>query len=97
MNNIGIIYSIIAFLIILAIIRTYVGVKKLIKDNEDLWKKLLDERKKSFYYKKQIEVMNIFYKEIDLITKENHYNSVKNLENKLRSTLEDLPRRLPKQ
>lgn len=97
MNNIGIIYSIIAFLIILAIIRTYVGVKKLIKDNEDLWKKLLDERKKSFYYKKQIEVMNIFYKEIDLITKENHYNSVKNLENKLRSTLEDLPGRLPKQ
>ena len=63
---------------------------KVVKDNESLWKKLLHERKKSFQLKRQIEYYNIFLKEMKMITKENNYGSVKNLENKIRSAIEDI-------
>lgn len=63
---------------------------KIVRENEDLWRKLLKERKKSFELKRQVEYYNIFIKEMDLITKENNYGSTKNIENKIKSAIEDI-------
>ena len=65
---------------------------KIVKENECLWKKLLAERKKSFQLKRQVEYYNIFLKEIELITKENNYNSAQNIENKIRGAIRDINR-----
>lgn len=66
------------------------AINKITKDNEGLWRKLLIERRKTFELKRQIEYYNIFLKEIKMITEENNYGSVKNIENKLRSAIEDI-------
>lgn len=68
------------------------AIDKITKDNETLWKKLLAERRKTFELKRQIEYYNIFLKEMKMITEENNYGSVKNLENKIRSAIDDINR-----
>lgn len=68
------------------------ALSKIVRENEDLWRKLLRERRKSFELKRQTEYFNIFLKEVELITKENNYGSTKNIENKIRSAIEDINR-----
>lgn len=63
---------------------------KIVKENEGLWRKLIKERRKSFELKRQIEYYNIFIKEMDQIAKENNYGSTKNIENKIKSAIEDI-------
>lgn len=65
---------------------------KLVKQYEELWRSHLKERRKNFELKRQIEYYNIFIKEMDFISKENNYGSIKNLENKIKSAIEDINR-----
>lgn len=81
-----------AILLIAIAIYDEVVIERLKKEKKEIVDTLTYERKKLYNYKKEAEYLNIFKKEIELISKENHYNSCVNLENKLKSAIADLKR-----
>lgn len=90
--NILILKLIVGILLVVIAVYDEIIIENLRKEKQEIASTLIYERKKLHEYKKQVEYLNIFKKEIELISKENHYNSCVNLENKLKSAIADLKR-----
>lgn len=69
-------------------------ITKLSKDYDEVVNRYVYLQKKHEKYKKQIEYLNIFLKEMELLTQTNNYHSVKNLENSIRSSVKNVKEKL---
>lgn len=94
METITILYFIAGATVLICLFKASHIVMKLCRENTELGKKLTLERAKSFKLKRQVEILNIFVKEVEIITQENNYGSTKNIENKLKSAIADIDRLL---
>lgn len=72
--------------------RKYIRI--LSKEYDEVVKRYVYLQKKHESYKKQVEYLNIFLKEMELLTQTNNYHSVKNLENSIRSSVKNVKEKL---
>lgn len=85
---------IIAIIFLITMIQLYKIIARITDQQEETVENYVDIQKKLYQYKKQVEYLSIFKKEIEIIMKEQHYNSAVNLQKKLRSAVEDIDNKL---
>lgn len=67
---------------------------KILNDQKEIVDNYVSVQKKLYEYKKQVEYFNSFLKDIKEIQKEQHYGSINNFQNKIRSAVDELENKL---